>query len=313
MTTIQIASLGGVSAIEPLFQKVVFGIDFGTASLAAARWASSHVARHANAILSHVVPPYSGAEAAPSAAYREIRPALIGGLSGFARTLDLASVRAVLRMGHPSRCLSAIANSADASLLVLGRRSDANRTRIGEPNVIERLARRSSTSVLVVPEGVTEPPRHVIAAVDGSGFASSVLRVARRVARLHACPLTVLHVVSPLGGTYDRVMPRARRGARAGRTSKESERSAASPAPRALPRWLTELVRGDEELRDDKLEVVVGDTARAIVGAAAEHGGTLVVMGQRGADGAPAGSLGSVTRELLTRSPTAVLAVSAHS
>jgi nucleotide-binding universal stress UspA family protein len=38
----------------------------------------------------------------------------------------------------------------------------------------------------------------------------------------------------------------------------------------------------------------------------------LVVVGMRGADGAPSGSVGSVARELLTRGPLPVLAVNAR-
>jgi nucleotide-binding universal stress UspA family protein len=309
MTTLHVArTQPSVPALDPLFPNVVFGIDFGSASLAAARWATANVARRAHAILSHVVPPEHDGDTSPGTTFGELRPALLGGLSGFARTLNFATVRSVLRMGRPSRCLSAIAARTEASLVVLGRRGDANRTRVGEPNVIERLARRSSASVLVVPEGVSEPPRHVIAAVDQSSFAASVLRVARGVARLHECPLTVLHVLAPNAGAYDRLLLRGR-PARSGERAGKAMGANSAPAPRALPRWFIELTRDEEALDGERIEVVAGDSAREIVGAAAHTRDALVVVGQRGADGAPLGSLGSVTRELLTRGPMAVMAV----
>jgi len=304
-------------ASDMLFERVVLGVDFGAASLAAARWATAHVARGAHAILSHVVPcpepsrDDDGEGMLRMAALREMLPALAGGLGGFAATLDLPSARTVLRIGLPSRWLSTIANGAEASLVILGRRGDADRKRIGEPNVIERLARRTGASVLVVPEGTTEPPRHVLAAVDAGPFAPAVLRIARALARLHTCPLTVLHVLSPAAGAYDRVIRTARTmmGERSRRRVTDQV-LAPSERPAQTARWLEELVRAQRSPGADRVEVAVGDPAREIAATAAAHGSPLVVVGQRGADDAPPGSLGSVARELLTRAPMPVLAVS---
>ena len=53
----------------------------------------------------------------------------------------------------------------------------------------------------------------------------------------------------------------------------------------------------------------MGDPAREIVAAAVARGGGLLVVGKRGADESPVGSLGSVARELLAKSPLPVLAV----
>jgi nucleotide-binding universal stress UspA family protein len=52
-----------------------------------------------------------------------------------------------------------------------------------------------------------------------------------------------------------------------------------------------------------------GDPAREIVSAAAELGAALIVVGKRGADFAPVGSLGSVARMLMGFSSLPVLAV----
>jgi nucleotide-binding universal stress UspA family protein len=59
------------------------------------------------------------------------------------------------------------------------------------------------------------------------------------------------------------------------------------------------------------VHTTVGDPAREIASLALEYGSALVVVGKRGADGVPLGSIGSVARELLTRAPVPVLAVSA--
>jgi nucleotide-binding universal stress UspA family protein len=146
----------------------------------------------------------------------------------------------------------------------------------------------------------------VVAAVDDSSFAPAVLGAARWLARLHACPLTVLHVLQPVAGAYDRVM---RSGRRALTEPRAATRIPSLPALRTMTRRLVELVAADGSEDDVRFEVTVGDPTREIVGTALGCGAPLVVVGQRGADGAPVGSIGSVTRELLTRAPLAVVSV----
>lgn len=317
MTALQLAA--GTALAEPaartLFERVVLAIDFSSASLAAARWATTSVARHSHAIVSHVVPltehpQHHGSPAAGIVPIDLALPTLSGGLGGFAATLEVATARSMLRVGRPSEWLSVIANGAEASLIVLGRRGDANRKRIGEPNVIERLARRTSASVLVVPEGTMEPLRHVVAAVDESPAAANVLRVARALSQLHTCPLILLHVLSPTSGEYDRVIKSAR-GVLAetrniGLAPQPPDTRSRSPA---VTQWLDDLVGSDDDSGRVHVKTTIGDPAREIASVALAYGAPLVVVGKRGSDGAPPGSVGSVARELLTRAPVPVLAV----
>lgn len=298
------------------FSRVLLGVDFSSASLAAARWATAHVALRANALLSHVLPfpEHSGedddGDRARVESLRQMKPALVGGLGGFAATLDVASARSILRIGRPSRWLSIVANDEDVSLLVLGRRADANRIRVGEPNVIERASRRTKASVLVVPEGIVQPPAHIVAAIDESRFAPRVLHVARYLARLHEVSMTVLHVLSPAIGAYERVIRSARQLLGGDRQLRSADpRSAPNALPFRMPRWLVEL--GQSHGRD-RTEVAMGDPAREITAVASSGAATLVVVGMRGADDTPIGSIGSVARELLTRAPLAVLAVNGN-
>ena len=306
----------------PTFTRVLLGIDFGTASLAAARWAAANVAPRADAILAHVMPcsdrdgddGHNGDGTPAMQTPRERRSSIAGGLSGFAATLDAASARSVLRSGSASHWLSTIANDAEASLVVLGRRSDANRTRVGEPNVIERVARRTSASVLVVPERTGESVARVVAAVDDIPFAPRVLAVAARLARMHELALAIVHVLSPVMGTYARVV-RPSRSSDAGETVVLPPPPPTAPdaAPLRLPirvgRWLVELASAHQTLSRDRMEVTIGDPARELTRAATPNDRTLVVVGMRGADSAPVGSVGSVARELLTRGTMPVLAV----
>ena len=275
--------------------RVLLGVDFGPASLAAARWATSFITPRADVRLVHVLP-----EEPTRARAQE----LDGGLRGFAETLETASSSSLLRAGSASHWLSALASEVEGALLVLGRRAHSARTRVGEPNVIERAARRTRAPVLVVPEGTTEAPGHVLAAVDGSAFAPVVVQAARQLARLRGIPMTVLHVLSPVAGAYERVIRSARR---------VIEETTLPSAARALPdltsRWLTTLARTRGTGEDVRVEVASGDPVREIAMLAATHAAPLVIVGMRGADFAPNGSLGSIARELLTRAPMPVLAV----
>ena len=296
------------------FPRVLLGIDFGSASLGAARWAAANVAIRAEVILAHVMPSpepdaLDGDTVERLEALREMRLGIAGGLGGFAATLDAASTKSLVRLGRPSRWLSTIANDTEASLVVLGRRSDANRTRVGEPNVIERVARRTSASVLVVPERTAVSVERIVAAVDESSFAPKVLAIAKRLARVHEIPLTIVHVLSPSIGTYARVVRPARAVAGADGDGAFRAKNVPLSLPVRLGRWLVELGRSHNVLGRDRTEVTVGDPVREITAAAAPTDRTLVVLGMRGADGAPPGSVGSVARELMTRGGMPVLAV----
>jgi len=293
-----------------VFSRVVFGIDFGSPSLAAARWTARHIVPHAEEIVSHVAS--SDAIAIPEegidddTAARRLMPALVGGLGGFAATLDSKLVRTIVRIGRPSQWLSAIAGGVEASLIVLGRRADANRKSIGEPNVIERLSRRAPCSVLVVPEGITAAPQSIVAAVDDSSFASRVVSVARRIARAHELPLTLLHVLSPATGASARGTRRVGAGQRPVWMSPGEEPSVTAMQSSA---WLDDLARSPESITRERAEIAVGDAPREIIAAGLAAGTPLIVAGIRGADGAGPGSIGSVVRELPTRAPGPVLAV----
>lgn len=305
---------------NPVFSRVLLAIDFGSASLGAARWATTYVARAADAVLTHVVPSTDsslctdGTPAGKQVSLRRMTPALVGGLGGFAATLGVAGYRSIVRVGPPSRCLAGIASETGSSLVVLGRRSDANRTGIGEPNVIERIARRTTSSVLVIPEGTTSAPDRIVVAVDESDFASHALDIASRLARMHEIPLTVLHVLPPTVGAYDRVIRSTKRiaaGARS-RVANAQPRTAVPPSlASSTARWLVQLGRAHNVLGRDATEVAVGDPVREIARTAIEQGPSLVVVGMRGADEAPRGSVGSVARELITRGPIPVLVVNA--
>jgi nucleotide-binding universal stress UspA family protein len=253
------------------FRRVVAAIDFSPASLAGCRWALTHVVPDGDVLFAHVSLPDAPAS-------------LSGGLDGFAATLGVAPARTAVRAGRPSACLGSLVDEFDASLVVVGRRQDANRKRIGEANVVARLARQTRASVLVVPEGVVAAPTCVVAAIDDGPSSGEVIHLAAALAERMRQPLTVLHVLQPSTGAYDRVVNMRHHD-------------------------ITMSAREAVESVHGRLTLATGDPAREIVAAGVARGGGLLVIGKRGADESPVGSLGSVARELLARSPLPVLAV----
>jgi nucleotide-binding universal stress UspA family protein len=295
--------------------RALFGIDFGPASLGAARWAVEHVGPRDGGLLAHVVPWPDGTDALDVAVdgertLRAMRPALMGGLTGFAASLRLERTRSVVRVGRPSAWLAALAAAEEARLIVLGRRRDAARHRIGEPNVIERVARRAACDVLVVPEGTQARVENVIAAVDAGPAAASVVAAALALARARDASLTLVHVLSPWHGSYDRlVRPRAARADEAADEAADAAPAGETAYRDAAYAWLAWLARDAGPPIACDLAVPTGDAGREIAALAARRGASVVVLGKRGADEAPPGSLGSVARELLARCPLPVLAV----
>jgi nucleotide-binding universal stress UspA family protein len=295
------------------FDEVVLGIDFAPASLAAASWATTHLAPSAHATLVHVLPFPTATDALPAertAAERSLRqlvPALRGGLSGLAAMLRLADPRLLVRLGRPSTWLTELAESDRRQLVTLGRRRNSARERVGEPNIIERVARLTTNPLLVVPEGFTERPRHVIAALDIGESAVHVLRSARSLAERLSARLTVAHVQSPAHGTYERVVRTRRSGAKSQLRSAADPRGTGTRA--AIYRWLSELLDDAGGSAFAGRAVLTGDAGREIMELAGRLGAPLIVAGRRGADAAPHGSIGSVVRELLTRAEWPVLAV----
>lgn len=300
---------------------VALGIDFSSASLGAAAWATRHVAPRAEAIAVHVVPlpdpcPYDRMDhAARERAVRLTIPAVRGGLDGFAATLPAegGGTRAMVCAGVPSRELARAAEGLDADLVVLGRSKQAAWDAGHETDMVCRVARQTTRDTLVVPEGNVARPGHVVAAVDEGPDAARVLERARAVAAQLGAPLTLLHVV-PSGYLAQQrltlVAPDARPVGAAGTVSPGSGALRVHAMAR---RWLGELLAsGDEDttLRAgaDAL-AVMGEPGREILRNAARLGAGLLVIGKRGADRAPLGSLGSVARHVLTRSPCPVLAV----
>jgi nucleotide-binding universal stress UspA family protein len=304
------STANGAPVVHRGFAHLAVGIDFTAASLGAARWATNHLAPGASAALVHVVPlpdgdVYERAERImQERMLRQMAPALLGGLGGFAATLDIGDARTLVRFGRPSRTLVRVADRLGADLVVLGRTWRPASRPPHEPGLVERVARQVKASLLAVPPGAHGAPEHVVAAVDDGPFVSQIVETARGVAAAHEAPLTLIHVLSPVHGAFERLTRLQLAGGDppALPASGHAARSIATARRR-----LTDLLQDLGDVRRADVKVVIGQAGTEILRAMKRLPGALLVMSKRGADGSPRGSLGSVSRHALNHGGSPVL------
>jgi nucleotide-binding universal stress UspA family protein len=328
------------------FHRIVVGVDFSAASIAAARWATA-LAPRAEIVLVHVLPkpeapPFLRPYLPPMLdVVTELAPSLYGGLRGVAELIDAGRTRIDMREGRPADGLAAAAAEVGADLVCLGRtRSRRGSARFGATTA-QRLLARTGLSVLVVPAArdaqgtATEraaPPGRILAAVDGGAGGPHVTQAAWRLALASEARVDALHVLGP----ELHALARACRIADADAGSD----SRALPPTGEPGRWL----RVEEELLgvtrawlEDQLQaagapptragatVRVGDPGQEIVAFARTAGVGLIVAGRGDrADaptvaprtGAPPGGIGppgSTTRLAIWAAPCPVLVLPAAS
>ena len=187
--------------------KIVVGIDFSDASLAAARWAVGRVAPGGQVFLVYVLPePFSplylnsyGDPALDQLA--TYRPGVYGALKGFGDALRSERVRVGVRIGNPAATLARVADEVKADLLCVGRggrRQGGSRFGATTP---QRLLAYARVPVLIVPsfakdsDGESAAGERVIAALDARPNGDAILDVAAALAADWGMDLEAVHVV----------------------------------------------------------------------------------------------------------------------
>jgi nucleotide-binding universal stress UspA family protein len=292
------ARVWGPAWDRPLAQRVVIGVDFSHASLAAARWTALHLMPDAELVLVHVVevpkmPAYLR-EVAFAADRMANRASAMMRVALTALGDALGSVRCAIevRAGRPAEQLLAVAEEHEAELLVIGRTGNRARRVKQLGSTVERLLRRSARPVMVAGGALSAAPRRILAAVDEGELARDVLEWARRMAT-RAQPespgaVTALHVTSDALSEY--------LGWRGGDA--------------AAVTWLKARV-SECSLDSATTEIAVapGDPRHQILVAADAFESDLIVVGRRGADGAAGSEIGGVARAALCPATRAVLVI----
>jgi hypothetical protein len=157
--------------------RVVVGVDFSVASLAAARWAGRVYGPGVELVLVHALPILTGKSLAGNDAARSRERAMTGALRGLAGLLGAGPIRTVVRRGSVADVLAAAASLTRARLVCIGRDElDTLRTR----RIVERLLDRSAVGIAVVPREAREDATdsRIVVTVDAASASGPGLREA---------------------------------------------------------------------------------------------------------------------------------------
>jgi nucleotide-binding universal stress UspA family protein len=309
------------------FRKIVIGIDFSDASLAAATWAATHIASDAELLLVHVVPLprppiYLHERIGATVEQRSVSaPRLYTALQGFADLLGAGRVRVGVRTGVPWSALARVAGEVKADLICVGRgqkRKGSNRFGATTP---QRLLGISRIPVLVIPQGVTEKPSRVFAALSARPGGERVIPVAGLLAKMWGSRLEGIHVVEPeiSPGSNQLRVPTAINqidNASVQRVRRTGIDALDPTAVRTLAsEWAAAAISAAGETDSTEPIIRSGDAGQELVTVARERPGiSLVVMGRTG-ESVSSPSLpsqfrcGSTTRMVLWAAPGPVLIV----
>ena len=307
------------------FRKIVIGIDFSDASLAGARWVSTHLAPRAELLLVHVVPlprpPIYLHEHLGSTIHQRstLVPHLYTALRGFADLLSSDRVRVGIRTGVPWSALARVADEVKADLICVGRGNKRQGSSRFGATTPQRLLGVSGVPVLVIPQGVVTKPTRVLAALSGRPGGERVMPVAKSLASAWGSRLEAIHVVEADVRHDSRISMGASRTDLIGTRSADDGRSIGidaldESALRTLAsQWLASTISASGVTASDQTSIRIGDAGQELITTARnEPGPSVVVMGRVG-ETLPIPSLraqyrcGSTTRMVLWAAPGPVL------
>ena len=316
------------------FQRVVIGVDFGDASLAAARWTALQLAPDAEVVLTHVLPepvapPYLQPRLPPAVEFSAtLAPAFYGGLRGLAEMIGVRRTTIHMAAGDPADALARTAAELDADLICVGRgKRRRGAARFGATTA-QRLLARTDVPTAIVPSCVRAAPERILAAVDAGAAGERVTDTACRLATRFEARVEALHVIDDALQDLVQVaheVALAAVGAHLdGQDTAERDRVAGSPADARLLRDLASgwvealLVRLAHAPSRAHPVIRFGDPGQQLLARTVERGVDLVVMGRGGDEPhvPPHTGLrfvGSTTRLVAWAAPCPVLVVPTRS
>ncbi len=181
------------------FETIIIGVDFTPESRAAAAWVAASFPR-AHLVLAHACPPPTPARVIGRrfASAAELANAAVSGarerLEEFAGELQATDVALEVQTGHPQDVLVDAARRHDGDLIVIG--PHVPRAGLGRllGSTGEGLLRMSALPVLLIGQGMSGPPRRILAPVDGSPVTADVLRAAKDFASIFGASVQALYV-----------------------------------------------------------------------------------------------------------------------
>jgi len=188
----------------------------------------------------------------------------------------------LVETGNPVEVINRVANEHQCCLIVSGTARDETLGRIVLGNTVERLARRTTTPLLVVRARPFTPYAKVVVATDFSEGSRQALVTALALCR--GADLTLYHAFAAVAGIY------------------QLDNPTVAEETQALHKKANKFVAATPGFTQKQLPTVIehGLAEQALPAFAAAQSVDLVVMGTLGATGIVHTAMGSVAEKLLT-------------
>ena len=190
------------------------------------------------------------------------------------------------------------AHEKDIDLLVLSRHYGRHSEHDDDMILPRRITRKATCSVLVLPEKFTQQADELIVPVRDSECSSQALEVATGIAEVTGARLTALNIFRVTSG-YSRV----------GTSREEHTALLRASAQRECDCLLERSETHGVKVNCNCMPDLSDDPVTVILDVLGDGAGKAVVIGARGRTGAAGVLLGTVTEQLIRRSPSPVLAV----
>jgi len=286
-------------------EKVVAGIDFSDASVAAVRWTSRWFAPDAELILLHVLdmaqPPafLRPFLPGPEDVLRHAREGALEQLRQLGHTLPSARKRAEVREGRPTEQIAEMASETDADLVVVGEHGQRRGLRDVLGSTAEQLVHASPVPVLLVRGQEEQVPQRVLVPVDESPMGDRVLAWARLLGERFGAQIMAFHVLNARLLWQLRLI-----------SSETKWQELGEDMERGAQDWLRERVRAAGFTPEQaETRVALGDPSHEILAAAARYGADLIVLGSHGAGALERVLIGSVARAVMRGASSPVFVV----
>jgi nucleotide-binding universal stress UspA family protein len=290
--------------------RMLIGLDFGAASIAAARWAKSWFAPNAELILAHVVEPPDRPRFARDSlppeellesSGREYATARMHEISSY---LSAEPVQTEIRVGKPYEQLAMLAGEVNADLVVIGPHGWRPHTSKFLGVTAERVVRCSPVPVLVATKPQAGIPRHILVPVDDVEITGSVVETARQLAIRFQAEVTLLHVWS--NAVYSHVASMSYAQAH---SDAEAKREIDEELVSTARHWLTHVVKGGIDDKRITVAVTYGKPGDATIAMANQTHADLIVLGRNSTGVVAPAFLGSTIGTVLHDARCPVLVV----
>ena len=290
--------------------RILIGLDFGAASVAAARWARDWFAPHAELILAHVIEPPNRPHFAHDilppedvleSSAREYAAARMHEINSF---LAPEAIRTEIRVGKPYEQLAALAVETDADLVVIGPHGGRPHTSKFLGTTAERVVRSSPVPVLVASKPSSNAPRRILVPVDDAEITGQVIEAARELATRFQANVTLLHVWS--NAVYSHVASMSYAHAH---SDAEAQQEIDAELISTAKHWLTHAAKAGADDQHISAAVTYGKPGDATIAMADKMYADLIVLGRNSTGVVVPAFLGSTIGTVLHDARCPVLVV----